>query len=76
MLWKHGSYVAGSDSGPTNTLKDLDFLPGAETQVRAMTLPATSLPQGGTIGKRKEQSTANETGTKGGVHAFPKNNSI
>lgn len=68
--------VAGSDSGATNALKDLDFLPGAETYVRAMTLPATSLPQGGTIEKSKEQSTANKTGATGDVHAFSKNSSM
>lgn len=76
LLWKHVSSVAGSDSGAIDTFKDVDFLPGADTHVRAMPLPATSLPQGSTIGKRKEQSAANETRAKRDVHAFSKNNSI
>lgn len=70
MLWKHVSSVAGSDSLATNTFRDVDFLPGADTHVRAMPLPATSLLQGSTIGKRKEQSAANEKRAKGYVHAF------
>lgn len=54
-------------------LKNLDFLTEAETGVRAMTLSATSLPQGCTIGERKEQSTAHETRAKGNVQAFFQN---
>lgn len=59
MLWKYGCYVACCDSGATNTLKELDFLPGAETHVRAMTLLASSLPQEGTIGKGTKHSKWN-----------------
>jgi len=76
ILWKPGSYVAPSDSGAINTFKDLHFLPGTETHLRVMTLPAASLLQRGAIGKSKEQSTANETVAKSDVHASSKSNNI
>lgn len=51
---------------------DLDFLPGTKIHVGGTAIPATSLPQGGTIRRRKHSEWK---GAKGDMHVFSKNNS-